>query len=86
MNSNTFKSRVLKIVSKIPKGSIMTYKQVATKAGNPKAGRAVGNILHKNHNPKIPCYRVIRSNGQLGGYNKGTKKKIQILKKENYLK
>ncbi|OGY43840.1 MAG: hypothetical protein A3B89_04790 [Candidatus Buchananbacteria bacterium RIFCSPHIGHO2_02_FULL_40_13] len=82
----SFTEKVYKIVRQIPPGQVLTYKQVATKAGNPKASRAVGNILHKNHNPKIPCYRVIRSNGQLGGYNKGTKKKIQILKKENYLK
>jgi len=82
----SFTEKVYKIVRQIRPGQVLTYKQVATKAGNPKASRAVGNILHKNHNPKIPCYRVIRSNGQLGGYNKGTKKKIQILKKENYLK
>lgn len=60
----------------------MTYKQVAQMAKSPKASRAVGNILHNNHNPNIPCHRVIRSDGLIGGYNKGMKEKIRILKIE----
>ena len=78
----TFTEKVYKAVKQIPPGQVLTYKQAATQAGNPKASRAVGNILHKNHNPSIPCHRVIRSNGQVGGYNKGTKEKIKILKQE----
>lgn len=78
----TFKEKVLKIVSKIPKGKTLSYKKVAELAGNPKAYRAVGNILHKNYNPRIPCHRVICSNGKIGGYNRGIKNKIEILKKE----
>ena len=50
----------------------MTYK-VAEKAGNLRAYRAVGNILHQNYNPQIPCHRVIRSDGSIGGYNRGEK-------------
>ncbi|HPI67055.1 MAG TPA: MGMT family protein [bacterium] len=78
----SFKEKVYQVVKKIPKGKVLSYKQVAILAGNYKASQAVGNILHQNHNPAIPCHRVIRSNGQLGGYNKGVKEKIKILKKE----
>ncbi|MCK5084255.1 MAG: MGMT family protein [Candidatus Pacebacteria bacterium] len=78
----TFKEKVLKIVSGIPKGKVLSYKEVARKAGSPKAYRAVGNILSKNYNPCIPCHRIIRSNGKSGGYNRGEKNKIRILKKE----
>ena len=79
-----FKEKIYAVVKKIPKGSVLTYGQVAKKAGNPKAYRAVGNILNKNQNPEIPCHRVVRKDG-LGGYNKGTAKKEEILKKEGYL-
>ena len=78
----SFKEKVYKIVSRIPKGKILTYKQVAALAGNPGASRAVGNILSKNYDPKIPCHRVIRTDGKMGGYNRGIKNKLSILKKE----
>lgn len=77
-----FKNKVLKIVAKIPKGKTMSYKEVARKAGAPRAYRAVGNILNKNHNPKIPCHRVICSDGRIGGYRLGEKKKKLLLEKE----
>lgn len=77
-----FKTEVLKIVKKIPKGKVLTYKMVALLAGQPRAWRAVGNILNKNKDPKIPCHRVIRANGKVGGYRKGIKNKITLLKKE----
>lgn len=73
-------------MSLIPKGSVLTYKQVAEKAGRPLAYRAVGNILNKNNNSEIPCHRVIRSDGNLGGYNKGSEIKKSILRKEGYIK
>ena len=60
MPVKNFKQKVLKIVAKIPQGKTLTYKQVAKLAGKPRAYRAVGNILNKNYNPKIPCHRVIR--------------------------
>lgn len=60
----------------------MTYKEVAQLAGKPKAYRAVGNILNKNHDPGIPCHRVVRSDGKIGGYNRGAEKKKEILNKE----
>lgn len=78
----TFKEGVLKIVSKIPRGKTMSYKEVAKRAGRPGAYRAVGNILNKNFDPKVPCHRVIRSDGQPGGYNRGSKTKIRLLKKD----
>lgn len=53
------------MVRKIPEGKVLTYKQVAEKAGSPLAFRAVGNILNKNYNKDIPCHRVIKSNGEL---------------------
>ncbi len=77
-----FKDRVLNVVLKIPKGKTLSYREVAEKAGSPKAFRAVGNILNKNYDPKIPCHRVIRSNGQTGGYNRGSKEKEKLLKLE----
>jgi len=80
-----FKQKVLLIIAKIPKGKTLSYKEVAERAGVPKAYRAVGNILNKNYNPKIPCHRVIHSNGGIGGYNRGIKQKKRLLKKENYL-
>ena len=58
-----FSEKVFNIVSKIPRGSILTYKEVAQRAGSAHAYRAVGNILNTNYDPKIPCHRVIRSDG-----------------------
>lgn len=81
----TFKEKVLEVVKKIPKGKTMTYKEVARKAGSPNASRAVGSILKTNFNPKIPCHRVIRSDGVAGEYNRGRANKIKLLKKEGAL-
>lgn len=82
MKVKPFKDRVLEVVRKIPKGKTLTYKEVAVLAGNPKAWRAVGNILHKNRDIRIPCHRVIRSDGNLGGYNRGEKIKRKLLESE----
>jgi len=71
----SFSEKVLFVVSKIPKGSTLTYKEVAIRASSPRAYRAVGNILNKNYDNKVPCHRVIRSDGQSGGYNRGAKEK-----------
>ena len=70
------------VVKNIPKGKVLTYKEVARRADRPGAYRAVGNILNKNNNSRIPCHRVIRSDGQPGGYNRGSKQKKIILEKE----
>lgn len=77
-----FQEKIYEIASKIPKGETMTYKEVAIKAGRPKAYRAVGNILNKNRNPAVFCHRVIRSDGQPGGYAWGVSKKLALLKRE----
>ena len=82
LGMKSFSEKVNEVVKKIPKGKVLTYKEVARLAGSPKASRAVGNILHKNHDPEIPCHRVIRSDGKLGGYNKGARGKKEMLKKE----
>ncbi len=81
----TFKEKVLAIVRKIPKGKTLTYKEVAKRAGSPMASRAVGNIMKQNYDRRIPCHRVIRSDGGMGGYNRGgIMKKLEILKKEKW--
>lgn len=79
---NTFTEKVKAIVKKIPKGKVMTYKEVAWLAGNKKASRAVGSIMKKNFDPKVPCHRVIRSDGTAGEYNRGNLNKIEILRNE----
>ena len=66
-----FRERVLAVVVRITKGETMTYKQVASKAGNTKAARAVGAIMRINYDKSIPCHRVVRSDGTPGGYNRG---------------
>ncbi len=81
-----FKEKVFAIVRKIPKGKTMTYKQVAQAAGRSHAYRAVGNILSTNYDPKIPCHRVIRSDGKMGDYNRGGwRRKLQRLQEEGAL-
>lgn len=80
---NDFTKKVYAVVARIERGKVMTYAAVARAAGSPKAYRAVGNILNKNHDTRrVPCHRVIKSNGFIGGYVRGTKKKMEILKKE----
>ena len=83
----TFTEKVIAVVKKIPKGTVMSYKQVAKEAGSPNAVRAVGNIMAKNEDTSVPCHRVIRSNGAMGPYNglQGESKE-EILRKEGYLK
>lgn len=90
-----FREKVYKIVKLIPKGRVLSYKEVARLAGSPRAWRTVGNILSKNQNlcpPKfskkilagkqIPCHRVVKSDGRIGGYRYGEKKKAVLLRKE----
>ena len=81
----SFQKKIYQIVRKIPKGKVLSYKDVARKAGQPRAWRAVGNILNKNQNSKIPCHRIIKSDSKVGGYSRGTKKKIALLKKEKVI-
>ena len=77
-----FQEKVYSVVKRIPEGETITYKQIAKKLKT--SPRAVGQTLKKNKDYKnIPCHRVICSDGNIGGYNRGIKKKIQLLKKEN---
>ena len=78
----TFSEKVLSVVRRIPKGKVLTYKEVARRAGSSKAVRSVGSILKKNYNTDIPCHRVIKSDGRPGQYNRGSLNKIRLLKKE----
>jgi len=80
----SFRDAVYSVVKKIPKGKVLTYKEVAKMVGKPKAYRAVGTILGKNFDPNIPCHRVIRSDGNVGKYNRGERVKMRILKQEGY--
>lgn len=78
-----FVARVRIIVAKIPKGKTMTYGEVAAAAGNPRAARAVGYIMSKNYDPKIPCHRVVRADGKVGDYNRGgAARKMKLLREE----
>ena len=80
-----FERKVLNYLKTIPRGQVKTYKDVARAIKKPKAFRAVANVCAKNKNaPKIPCHRVIRTDGSLGGYSGpgGIKTKKKLLKKE----
>jgi len=77
-----FQNKVYEIVRKITRGQVLSYQEIANRLDKPGAARAVGNALNKNCDQKVPCHRVIKSDGAVGGYRGGTKKKIEILKKE----
>lgn len=78
-----FQKKVWEKVSEIPYGEQRTYKWIADEIGNPNSVRAVGNAVGKNPVPPIiPCHRVIRSDGQLGGFSSGISLKIWLLKRE----
>ena len=85
LKGTIFQLKVWAYLSKIPHGSVKTYSQVAKALGKPLAARAVANAIGKNPcAPKIPCHRVVRSDGSLGGYSGkgGVKMKRFLLKKE----
>lgn len=78
-----FEISVLAELEKIPLGRVTTYQNLAKKVGKPKAARAIGNVMNKNPQaPKVPCHRVVKSNGEIGGYAFGIKKKMALLRKE----
>lgn len=95
IRNKEFTKRVLDVVGRIPCGELMTYSQVAILAGSPRAYRSVGSILNRNYRQRewqlpleefepVPCHRVIRSDGHLGGYALGAKAKERILVKEGH--
>ena len=88
LKGTKFQLKVWKYLKKIPFGSLKTYSQVAKAIGKPRAVRAVANAIAKNpYPPQIPCHRVIRSDGSLGGYSgkDGFKTKKKLLKKEGII-
>ena len=85
MKGTKFQIKVWKYLKKIPKGKVKTYKEVAIAINKPKSARAVANACAKNpYAPKIPCHRVIRSDGALGGYSGrgGIRQKLRLLRSE----
>ena len=89
LKGTKFQLKVWKYLKSIPKGQVKTYKQVAISIKSPKSARAVANACAKNtYAPKIPCHRVIRSDGKLGGYSGkgGVKQKLNLLIREKALK
>ena len=88
LKGTKFQLKVWNYLKKIPKGKVRTYLEVAKAIKRPKSVRAVANAIGKNPNaPKIPCHRVIRSDGKLGGYSGpgGIKTKKKLLKSEGII-
>ncbi|MBI5133845.1 MAG: MGMT family protein [Candidatus Taylorbacteria bacterium] len=85
---SSFKERVLQVVRDIPKGKTLSYAEVALRAGSLGGARAVGMIMANNSDLSVPCHRVVRSDGKIGGYNgvrggkEGSKAKEALLRKE----
>jgi len=87
IEGTNFQIQVWSEISKIPFGKTKTYKEIAVSIGKPNSARAVANACGKNpYAPKVPCHRVIRSDGTLGGFSAtgGTKAKKKLLKKEGF--
>lgn len=78
---NNFRLKCYEIVKKIPRGKILTYKDVANILGT-RAYRAVGTAMKMNNDKSVPCHRIINSNGFIGGYNGFAGNKLNLLKKE----
>ena len=78
-----FEERVYAVVRRIPRGQTRSYRWVAERLGNPALARAVGNALNRNpYAPQVPCHRVIRANGALGGFAWGVASKRALLRSE----
>ncbi|MDP9249656.1 MAG: MGMT family protein [bacterium] len=88
LRGTVFQKKVWKELLKIPTGKTLTYKELAAKVGKPRAVRAVANAVGANPMPPvIPCHRVVRSDGTLGGYSArgGIKIKRKLLQKEGVM-
>ena len=82
MDKNSFYERCYTVLTKVPAGKVTTYKEIAHALGS-KAYRAVGTAMNKNpYAPKVPCHRVINSDGNVGKFASGQRKKRELLKKE----
>jgi O-6-methylguanine DNA methyltransferase len=81
--STQFTAAVYRATRRIPRGRVATYGAIARAIGQPRAARAVGNALNKNpFAPRVPCHRVVRSDGTLGGFAHGSAKKCLLLERE----
>lgn len=79
-----FQERVISVVKSIKRGEVLSYGDVAVRAGNPGASRAVGSIMSHNTDKSVPCHRVVKSDGSIGRYNglQGEKSKKVLLERE----
>lgn len=83
MKLTKFHRKVYNLVCKIPKGKVTTYKILAQAIGKPKNWREIGYLLSQNPFPQqVPCYKVVKSNGEIGGYNGGKLLKKKLLQKD----
>lgn len=81
--STDFQEQVWRYCAQIPRGRVTSYRLLAKAIGSPQASRAVGNALNKNpYAPEVPCHRVVKNDGRLGGYAGGTAAKARILRQE----
>ena len=79
----SFQSQCYKALKQIPSGKVISYSGLAEMVGRPKAHRAVGNAMNNNpFAPEVPCHRVVKSNGDLGGFSSGSRVKIKRLQEE----
>jgi O-6-methylguanine DNA methyltransferase len=86
-NAEDFAERVRAVVRSIPRGQVMSYGEIATKLGAPRYSRQVAKVMANNYLPDVPCHRVIRSDGKLGGYNRGgIEQKRALLLAEGYIR
>jgi methylated-DNA-[protein]-cysteine S-methyltransferase len=80
MGLTQFQKRVYNILRRVPRGRVTSYQEIAKALGNKNLARAVGNALNKNpFAPRVPCHRVINSDGTLGGYASGARRKKKLL-------
>lgn len=83
LNVSVLAKQCFQLLTLIPKGRVTTYSQIAKALGRPKAARAIGRIIGSNPlAPEIPCHRVVRNDGRLGGYSGGIQLKLKLLKSE----
>lgn len=86
MKKSSFADRVRDAVRQIPKGQTKSYGEIARAIGYSGAARAVGQVMKNNYDPTVPCHRVVRSDGKIGGYNRGGEEaKRKLLRAEGAL-